>query len=65
MRAIPNCEFHAPWFWHAGRMQRTMPHENWLELSEKGRHVCRFVKCEEEELAPQLRQRSKENKSKL
>ena len=28
VRAMPNVEFHAPWFWHAERMQRTMPHEN-------------------------------------
>ena len=47
IRAIPNCEFHAPWYWHAERMQKTMPHENWLELSEHGRHVCRYIKCDE------------------
>ena len=55
VRAIPNCEFHAPWYWNNGRMQKTMPYENWMELSEAGKHVCRFVKCEEGETPPQLR----------
>ncbi len=56
---MPNVEFHAPWFWHAERMQKTMPYENWLELSEQGQHVCRFVKCDEGELAAHLRQQGK------
>jgi hypothetical protein len=59
VRAIPNCEFHAPWFWSPGRMQKTMPHERWEELSDKGKHVCRFVKCDEGEVPPQLREANK------
>jgi hypothetical protein len=40
-------------------MQKTMPHERWEELSDKGKHVCRFVKCDEGEVPPQLREANK------
>ena len=53
MRAIPNVEFHAPWFWDEGRMKKTMPHDRWLELSELGKHACRYIKLDEGEAAPQ------------
>ena len=35
-------------------MQRTMPHDAWLKLSESGQHICRYVKCAEGEIPPQL-----------
>lgn len=37
-------------------MQKTMPHERWMELSTQGKHVCRFVKCDVGEVPPQLRE---------
>lgn len=43
IRAMPNVEYHAPWFMDTGRCKKTMPFERYCELSEHGKHVCRFI----------------------
>ena len=55
IRAIPNVEYHAPWFMESRRCKQTMPFDRWVELSEHGRHICRFIHCQEGEVPPQLR----------
>jgi|EP01046_Picozoa_sp_COSAG06_P018140 hypothetical protein len=54
IRAIPNVEYHAPWFMEQGRKKRTMPREVWDKLSDHGKHVARFCVCEPGEVPPQL-----------
>lgn len=41
-RAMPNIEYFAPWFRSEG-VNRCMPHEQWLTLSEHGRRISRYV----------------------
>jgi hypothetical protein len=54
IRAIPNVEYHAPWFMDTRRCQKTLPYERWEELSEQGRHLCRFISLQKGETPPQL-----------
>jgi len=46
VRALPNIEYFAPWFRSEG-IHRCMPYERWLELSDHGRRICRYVVCPE------------------
>ncbi|MFT6293162.1 MAG: hypothetical protein ACJAR2_003784 [Ilumatobacter sp.] len=41
-RAMPNIEYFAPWFRSEG-VNRCMPHQQWLTLSEHGRRISRYV----------------------
>jgi ectoine hydroxylase-related dioxygenase (phytanoyl-CoA dioxygenase family) len=60
-RALPNVEYSPP---PASKEEeqsllqrqsmRTMPFENWLELSETGKHLARFTVLEKDETPPQL-----------
>jgi hypothetical protein len=43
-RAIPNIEYFAPWH-RSEYVARTMPYENWLKLSDHGKHLARLVKA--------------------
>ena len=54
IRAIPNVEYHAPWFMDAGRQKRTMPRDVYEKLSDHGKHVSRFCVCGPGEVPPQL-----------
>lgn len=56
-RALPNVEYSAPPEDEedtARRSMRTMPYENWLELSQVAQHLSRFVVLPEGETPPQL-----------
>jgi hypothetical protein len=44
VRALPNIEYYAPWFRSEG-IHRSMPYERWLELSEHGKRISRYVMC--------------------
>ena len=42
IRSLPNIEYGAPWI--AGpRVAKTMPHEIFEQMTEHGKHICRFV----------------------
>lgn len=45
VRSLPNIEYFAPWFRSEG-INRCMPHEQWLRLSEHGQRICRYVVCD-------------------
>ena len=59
VRAIPNVEYHAPWFMDTGRCKKTMPYSTYDTLSEHAKHVCRFIVCEPGEVPPQLQDKPK------
>lgn len=44
-RAMPNAEFTTKH--RAMRLRKAMPHEIWTTLSERGRHLARFIRAEE------------------
>ncbi len=46
VRAMPNIEYFAPWFRSEG-VNRCMPYEQWLRLSEHGKRICRYVLVDE------------------
>ncbi len=41
VRAIPNAEFYAPWFYEPTPI--SMPYEIYETLSDHGRHICRYM----------------------
>jgi hypothetical protein len=45
VRALPNIEYYAPWFRSEG-INRCMPYDQWLRLSEHGKRICRYVVCD-------------------
>jgi len=45
VRSMPNIEYFAPWFRSEG-INRCMPHELWLGLSEHGQRISRYVVCD-------------------
>lgn len=45
VRAMPNVEYVPPW--QEPIVERSMPYERWLDLSEAGRHVARAAVCAE------------------
>ena len=59
-RALPNVEYSPPpkdakdEAETARLSMRTMPYENWLELSKVGKHLSRFVVLPKRETPPQL-----------
>ena len=42
-RAMPSCNFHAPWFNTNSAMPHIMPLEVYQCLSERGQHLCRHI----------------------
>ena len=44
VRAIPNAEYHAPWYREP--MGRSMPREIYESLSEHGKYIARYVVAE-------------------
>jgi len=57
-RAMPNAEFMANWrmWWGEGDTEQVMPREIWAGLSDRGRHLARFLVPEEgdEPLKPEV-----------
>jgi hypothetical protein len=45
VRAMPNIEYFAPWFRSEG-VNRCMPHDVWLGLSDHGKRISRHVVCD-------------------
>jgi hypothetical protein len=45
VRSLPNIEYYAPWFRSEG-VNRCMPFEQWDQLSEHGKRICRYVVCD-------------------
>ena len=45
VRSLPDVEYGAPW-WSSSQIAKTMPYENWLTLSDHGKHICRYVKAD-------------------
>jgi hypothetical protein len=45
VRSMPNIEYFAPWFRSEG-INRCMPHDLWLGLSEHGQRISRYVVCD-------------------
>ncbi|MCY4655693.1 MAG: phytanoyl-CoA dioxygenase family protein [Gammaproteobacteria bacterium] len=45
VRSLPDVEYGAPW-WSSSHIAKTMPFEMWNNLSEHGKHICRFVKAD-------------------
>mgnify|MGYP006248883089 FL=1 len=55
VRAIPNTEYHAPWYREP--MRRSMPREIYESLSENGQYIARYVVAEAgEELSTGFRE---------
>ncbi len=42
---MPNVEYYAPWF-RSEAVNRCMPHDLWLGLSEHGQRISRYVVCD-------------------
>ena len=47
-RAMPSCNFHAPWF-QTGAAPHIMPREVYEELSPRGQSLCRYIATDPEE----------------
>lgn len=45
VRSMPNVEYYAPWF-RSEAVNRCMPYETWLGLSEHGQRISRYVVCD-------------------
>ncbi|MDW3176816.1 MAG: phytanoyl-CoA dioxygenase family protein [Acidimicrobiia bacterium] len=45
VRAMPNIEYWAPWFRSEG-INRCMPHDLWVSLSEHAQRISRYVVCD-------------------
>lgn len=45
VRSMPNIEYFAPWFRSEG-INRCLPHDRWLELSEHAQRITRYVVCD-------------------
>lgn len=45
VRSMPNVEYYAPWF-RSEAVNRCMPHNLWLGLSEHGQRISRYVVCD-------------------
>lgn len=45
VRSMPNIEYFAPWF-RSEIITRSMPYERWVELSDHGKRIARYVTCD-------------------
>ena len=47
VRALPNCEYYAPWFREP--MRRALPREVWETLSDHAQTICRYIVADPDE----------------
>jgi len=48
-RAMPSCNFHAPWFCTNSATPRVMPRKVYEQLDERGQYLCRLLVADPDE----------------